>query len=69
MSSLKRPVIGLAAIAGLGVVSVGVRRVASTPGLPVLCRLRGHGWMLSGASHVPARHTCARCESIDIPAP
>lgn len=38
--------------------------------LPLLCRLRGHGWRIPrNPKQMPLRKACPRCQRIDIPLP
>ena len=38
--------------------------------LPLLCRLRGHGWRIPrNPKQMPLRRACHNCQRIDIPLP
>jgi hypothetical protein len=38
--------------------------------LPLLCRLRGHGWRIPrNPKQMPLRKACHNCQRIDIPLP
>lgn len=68
------------ALVVLGLVGAGVlvqqqRTKAAIPQaaparLPLVCRLRGHGWKLpKNSTQTPIRKACQKCQRIDVPMP
>ena len=66
-------VVGAAAVAArrAGMIGGGPQVVTGpTVSLPLLCRLRGHGWrMPKNNTQTPTRRTCQKCQTIDVPMP
>ncbi|MFC6152391.1 hypothetical protein [Nocardioides yefusunii] len=55
---------------GKPVVSFAGIPTAKKVQLPLLCRLRGHGWRIPrNPKQMPLRKACQNCQRIDIPLP
>ena len=49
---------------------VGAVPGSRAAGLPLTCRLQGHGWrMPRNHTQQPIRRTCARCDQLDLALP
>lgn len=75
MNKRVRLVLVVLGLAGAAVVvqkkvSAGGVPQATAPKLPLLCRIKGHGWkMPPNSTQTPIRKACQQCQRIDVPMP